>query len=128
MVTLSHVQQEPRQRGAARRWPHVGERMRRALRTAGSSRRRFCRTVEHVLRMGVSSAQPVDTRKRIRLCNINALGGAAIMAAWAYFEASFGDPQNLPWELAFLAGFLGVLASNASHAHRAVLMCYSPAI
>ncbi|HXU04857.1 MAG TPA: PAS domain-containing sensor histidine kinase, partial [Polyangia bacterium] len=58
-------------------------------------------------------------QKRIRLCNINALGGAIIMMLWAYFDLAFGDRQNVPWELAFMAGFVGVLGLNAMGAHRA---------
>jgi len=118
MASLSHVQQ-PHQRGATRGRIHLGARMRHARAAASSARRHVCGMVERVLRLGTGAAQPVDTRKRIRLCNINALGGAIIMATWAYLEASFGDVDNLPWELAFLAGFLSVLALNASCAHRA---------
>jgi PAS domain S-box-containing protein len=118
MASLSHVQQ-PHQRGATRGRIHLGARMRRARLAASSARRHLCGMVERVLRLGTGVAQPVDTGKRIRLCNINALGGAIIMATWAYLEASFGDVDNLPWELAFLAGFLSVLALNARCAHRA---------
>jgi PAS domain S-box-containing protein len=75
--------------------------------------------IERVLRLGVTAAQPVNTQKRIRLCNLNALGGSVIMAVWAYFEAAAGDRASLPWELGFLAGFVGVLALNATGAHRA---------
>ena len=69
--------------------------------------------------MGITSHLPVDAQKRIRLCNIFALSGAAIMAIWAYLDAAFGDLSSLPWELGFLAGFVAVLAVNANGAHRA---------
>src|SRR5262245_40333271 len=118
MVSLSHAEQEPRRMGATR-GIHLGAWLRQTLRAAAAARRQVCSVVERVLRVGTGPAQPVDTRKRIRLCNINALGGAIIMATWAYLEASFGDVASLPWELAFLAGFLSVLALNASGAHRA---------
>jgi PAS domain S-box-containing protein len=77
------------------------------------------RLIERILHLGVNDAQSLDTQKRIRLCNLNAFGGAVIMLAWAFIEAVFGDLGTLPWELGFLAGFLGVLALNGSGAHRA---------
>jgi signal transduction histidine kinase len=77
------------------------------------------RVIESALSIGVNDDLPVGTQKRIRLCNIMALGGAVIMAAWAYIEASFGEHANLPWELAFTALFLAVLVLNLSGAHRA---------
>jgi len=77
------------------------------------------RLVERALSIGVDANLPVGTQKRIRLCNIMALGGAVIMAAWAYIEASFGEHSNLPWELAFTAVFLTVLVLNLSGSHRA---------
>jgi PAS domain S-box-containing protein len=130
MVSLSYVEQEPLHRVAAGVQGHLGERMRRAIRRAPLPRRlrphrlAEClaparRLLERILRLGTNSAQPVDTQKRIRLCNINAFGGAVIMFVWAYVEASFGIRATLPWELGFLAGFVAVLALNASGLHRA---------
>jgi len=77
------------------------------------------RLVERALSIGVDASLPVGTQKRIRLCNIMALGGAVIMGAWAYVEASFGEHTILPVELAFTAVFLTVLVLNLSGAHRA---------
>ena len=75
--------------------------------------------LDRALRMGVSDLLPVDTHKRIRLCNVNALGGSVIMAIWIAVEVAFGERPNLYWEIAFLAGFAAVLALNAAGAHRA---------
>ena len=130
MVSLSHVEQEPLHKVAAEVQSHLGERMRRAIRRAPLPRRlrphrlAEClaparRLLERILRLGTNDAQRVDTQKRIRLCNVNAFGGAVIMFVWAYVEAAFGNRATLPWELGFLAGFVGVLALNASGAHRA---------
>jgi hypothetical protein len=77
------------------------------------------RVVERALSIGVDRDLPIRTQKRIRLCNLMALGGAIIMAAWAYIEASFGERHNVPLELAFTAVFLAVLVLNLSGAHRA---------
>jgi PAS domain S-box-containing protein len=74
--------------------------------------------VERVLRIGVHGGLPVDAAKRLRLCNVNALGGSVIMATWAAVEALMGDRGNLLWELRFLAGFLAVLGLSAIGAHR----------
>src|SRR3954469_1591739 len=127
MVSLSHVEHMRLHKAAER--IHLGERMRRALRRGPVPRRLRPRRMaeclaparrlfERILRFGTNSAQSLDTQKRIRLCNINALGGAVIMLVWTYVEAAFGDRASLPWELGFLAGFVGVLALNASGAHR----------
>ena len=77
------------------------------------------RAVERVLRLGVQTGQPVDAAKRLRLCNVNALGGSLIMATWAAVEAVMGDRGNVLWELRFLAGFLAVLGLSAIGANRA---------
>ena len=77
------------------------------------------RAVERVLRLGVQAGQPVDAAKRLRLCNVNALGGSIIMAIWAAVEAVMGDRGNVLWELRFLAGFLAVLGLSAIGANRA---------
>src|SRR4051812_29262535 len=136
MASLSHLVREPRREGAVAAPAHLGERMRRAflrdrawIRAARCSRPRertwavqfapVTRTVERALRIGADRTMPVGTQKRIRLCNILTIGAGVIMAAWAYFEVSFGDRTLLPWELAFTAGFLAVLVLNASGAHRA---------
>jgi signal transduction histidine kinase len=76
------------------------------------------RAGERALRLGFRSGQPVDAAKRLRLCNVNALGGSVIMATWAAVEAVMGDRGNLLWELRFLAGFLAVLGLSAIGAHR----------
>ena len=62
---------------------------------------------------------PVDVLKRVRLCNVVALGGGIIMGGWTAIEALFGSRGALPWELAFTSGFVAVLVLNALHAHRA---------
>src|SRR3954469_215466 len=123
MVRLSHVEQVRVPMVAADARIHLGERMRRAMRRLRPRRLVECRApprrlLGRILRLGTNSAQSVDTQKRIRLCNINAFGGAVIMLVWTYVEAAFGDRATVPWELGFLAGFLGVLALNASGAHR----------
>ncbi len=74
--------------------------------------------VERVLDLGVQRGLPVNAAKRLRLCNINALGGSLVMATWAVVEAVMGDRGNLLWELRFLAGFLAVLGLNAIGFHR----------
>src|SRR4051812_6289465 len=76
------------------------------------------RMVEHVLDLGAQSGLPVDDAKRLRLCNINALGGAIIMGTWATVEAVAGDQGNLLWELRFLAGFVAILGLSAIGFHR----------
>ncbi len=136
MASLSHVERDPRHGNAAAGLLHLRERMRRALRrnrtwirAARSLRPRgltwadrfapLTRTIDRAVRTGMDRALPVGTQKRIRLCNVLTIGGGAIMAIWAYVEASFGDRTVLPWELAFTAGFLAVLVLNASGAHRA---------
>ena len=121
MASLSHVEREPRPQGAATAPIQLGARLRRAIRRFRSTRRllarpcpRLARTerffapvkrvLERALLIGVDPGLPVGTQKRIRLCNIMALGGAAIMAVWAYIEAAFGDRPNLPWEVAIHGG------------------------
>src|SRR3954469_1248909 len=76
------------------------------------------RMVQHVLDLGAQSGLPVDDAKRLRLCNINALGGAIIMGTWATVEAVAGDQGNLLWELRFLAGFVAILGLSAIGFHR----------
>jgi signal transduction histidine kinase len=71
-----------------------------------------------LLWIGVRPGLPVAVRKRIRLCNINALGASVIMAVWAAVEAIAGTRSNFIWELGFLAAFLGVLGLSAAGAHR----------
>src|SRR5262245_54213086 len=77
------------------------------------------RAIRRALRLGVRRGMPVDMLKRIRLCNVVALGGAIIMGGWTAIEALFGSRGALPWELLFTSGFIAVLALNAVHAHRA---------
>jgi PAS domain S-box-containing protein len=130
MVRLSHVEQMRLLTVATDTRIHLGDRMRRALRRMPFPQRlrprrlAEClapprRLLERILRLGTNSAQSVDTQKRIRLCNINAFGGVVIMLVWTYVEAAFGDRASLPWELGFLAGFIGVLALNGNGMHRA---------
>ena len=76
------------------------------------------RAVERVLGLGVDSSLSVDAAKRLRLCNLNAFGGAVIMATWSVVEAVMGDRGSLLWELRFLAGFLAVLGLSAIGAQR----------
>jgi signal transduction histidine kinase len=76
------------------------------------------RTIDRVVWLGARPGLPVAVRKRIRLCNVNALGGSIIMAVWAAVEALVGTRTNLLWELGFLAGFLAVLGLSAAGAHR----------
>jgi signal transduction histidine kinase len=76
------------------------------------------RLLERVLWLGARERLPVAVRKRIRLCNVNALGGSLIMAGWAAVEAVNGTRGNVLWELGFLSGFLAALALTATGAHR----------
>src|SRR5262245_4827944 len=133
MTSLSQVERAPRLQGAAKVVVDFGARLRRAIwrdrskrpsraRPAGSRWADWLapvrRTLERALSIGVDPALPIGTQKRIRLCNAMALGGAIIMAVWAYVEASFGDRHTLPWEVGFTATFLAVLVLNGSGAHR----------
>jgi signal transduction histidine kinase len=88
-----------------------GERMRR-------SARRLRAAIERVLQIGCSRVLPVAIRKRIRLCNVIAFGGALIMAIWAVVEVVAGTRMSVLWELGFAGGFLGVLGFSASGLHR----------
>jgi PAS domain S-box-containing protein len=94
-------------------------RFRRRHEDRATPKRRRLRIVEWALQLGVSRGLPVDTDKRVRLCNRFALVAIAIMVPWLLVEAGFGDARNLPWELGFLAGFLGVLTLNGAGATRA---------
>ena len=76
------------------------------------------RMVERVLDLGVQRGLPIDDAKRLRFCNLNALGGTIIMGTWATVEAVMGDQSNLLWELRFLAGFVAVLGLSAIGFHR----------
>ena len=108
MASVGHGEQPPR--GAAAQPVHPGERMRRS--------KVVRHAVERVLKLGVHSGVPVDAAKRLRLCNVNALGGGIIMATWAAVEVTMGDRGNVLWELRFLAGFLAVMGLSAIGAHR----------
>jgi signal transduction histidine kinase len=83
------------------------------------ARARTCAVLERVVLIGVARGTPADVCKRIRLCNVMAIGGALIMTTWAALEVLFGDRAILAWELGFLAGFMAVLGLNAGGAHRA---------
>ena len=118
MVSLSHVEQEPLHKVAAEVQSHFGERMRRAIRRAPLPRRlrphrlAEClaparRLLERILRLGTNDAQPVDTQKRIRLCNINAFGGAVIMASGRTSRRAFGDRASLPVGAGIRGGLRG---------------------
>jgi PAS domain S-box-containing protein len=74
--------------------------------------------MERGLQIGVSCSLPIDVQKRIRLCNLLALWGTAIMAPWFVVELLFGDTRNYPSEVGSLVGFAAVLILNASRAHR----------
>jgi signal transduction histidine kinase len=78
----------------------------------------FRHWVERAVWLGARERLPAAVRKRVRLCNVNALGGSLIMAAWAAVEAVSGTRSNLLWELGFLSGFLAVLGLSAAGAHR----------
>ena len=71
-----------------------------------------------VLHIGVREGLPVNAIKRLRLCNVVALGGAFIMGAWAAVEGAAGTRESVGWELGFAAAFLAVLALSAAGAHR----------
>jgi signal transduction histidine kinase len=71
-----------------------------------------------LLRIGVGEGLPVNAVKRIRLCNVIALGGSVIMGSWAAVEAVAGTRDSVVWELGFGAAFLAVLAVSAAGAHR----------
>jgi len=70
------------------------------------------------LRLGIDDVTPAGVRKRIRLCNIDAVGGVVIMAAWVVIELVFGEVRNVPLEIGLVAGFLAVLVLNATGTHR----------
>jgi signal transduction histidine kinase len=93
-----------------------GRRLRSALDPAiAGVRAALGRTLE----LGVAPGSPVDACKRIRLANLLALWGSAIMVPWAAIEALFGDVGNVPWEVGFLGAFLAVLTLNAMGSDRA---------
>src|SRR5262245_8860918 len=104
MESSRRAESTSRRQGVGRGGLHLLKRMRRA--------------VERTLRLGAKRGMPVDVLKRLRLCNVVALGGAIIMGGWTAIEALFGDTSALPWELLFTSGFIAVLALNAIHAHR----------
>ena len=76
------------------------------------------RAFDCVLRIGVRKGLPVNAIKRIRLCNVLALGGAVIMGLWAAVEGAAGTRDSVVWELGFVAAFLAVLGLSATGAHR----------
>jgi len=77
------------------------------------------RALDRMVQIGLFGALPVDIRKRVRLCNVLALWGTAIMGPWVAVELLFGEVRDLPSEIASLVGFLAVLSLNAARAHRA---------
>jgi hypothetical protein len=133
MNSTSQVEREARRERPTRAKIYLGERLRRvvgwrptAIPLCPHARKLAGRlapiryAVERALRMGIAGRLPADAQKRIRLCNIFAISGAAIMAGLGVFvEAALGDQSSLPWELGFLAGFVAVLGLNANGAHRA---------
>jgi signal transduction histidine kinase len=76
------------------------------------------RVYDALLSIGVRRGLPVNAVKRIRLCNVVALGGSVIMGLWAAAEAVAGTRDSVAWELGFSAAFLAVLAVSALGAHR----------
>jgi PAS domain S-box-containing protein len=80
------------------------------------------RVLDRALRLGVDKVLSVEACKRIRLCNINALGGGLVMATWLIVELAFGQMTTVPLELGFVGGFAAVLALNAAGAHRTARM------
>jgi signal transduction histidine kinase len=76
------------------------------------------RVLDRVLCIGVREGLPVTAGKRVRLCNVIALGGSLIMGAWAVLEAIDGTRSSVGWELGFTAAFLAVLGMSAAGAHR----------
>ena len=76
------------------------------------------RVLDRVLCIGVREGLPVNAGKRVRLCNVIALGGSLIMGAWAVLEAIDGTRSSVGWELGFMAAFLAVLGMSAAGAHR----------
>src|SRR4051812_18906077 len=128
MISSSQVERRARPGSATAAKLHLRERMRRTLRAAVSGRRaRRClralvdwsapvrQAIDRTLQLGVSGdPMPLGVQKRIRLCNINALGGGLIMAGWVLIEAVFGELRNVPLEIGLMAGFASVLALNAS--------------
>jgi PAS domain S-box-containing protein len=129
MESLSKAQREPRCSGVLRDKTQIAKRFRHVIgrggytcRTgAGALSRGFApvrRLSERLMCAGTRGALPVDTHKRVRLCNLLALGGALIMGSWALFELGFGDQANVGWEVGFTAAFVGVLGLNALCVHR----------
>src|SRR5215831_3723801 len=113
MESLSQVARQPRPEGATRGRIHRGERLRRVERGDASSRRAQPRALagwiaqlrhafERTLRLGANTAQPLDIHKRLRLCNVNAVGGGVIMTIWLVIELVFGEIRNIPVELVFV--------------------------
>jgi signal transduction histidine kinase len=76
------------------------------------------RACNRVLCIGGRKGLPVNAIKRIRLCNVLALGGAVIMGLWAAVEAVAGTRDSVAWELGFSAAFLAVLGVSAAGADR----------
>ena len=109
MAIVSHAEQ-PQPEGAAAGWIHAVPRM-SLLRVARQA-------LDRVVRLGAGERLAINTRKRIRLCNVNALGGSIIMGTWAAVEATVGAGRNVLWELGFMAAFLAVLGLSAAGAHR----------
>jgi PAS domain S-box-containing protein len=132
MESSSRGGPQPRPQGAGQVTIHLHEpigradgmdaspppRLPRRERSAAERFRSARRAVERTLRLGAKRGMPVDTLKRIRLCNVVALGGAIIMGGWTAVEALFGTRSVLPWELLFTSSFVAVLALNAVQAHR----------
>jgi signal transduction histidine kinase len=100
---------------------HPEELVARGLRVAAWMRQPAVvvrRVLNRVARIGVRDGLSVSVAKRIRLCNVIAIGGGVIMGAWAAAEAIGGTRDSVVWELGFLAVFLAVLGVSAAGAHR----------
>jgi PAS domain S-box-containing protein len=71
-----------------------------------------------LLQLGIVRTMCVDRAKRIRLCNLLALWGIAIMAPWLAIDLTGMQWSNVRWEASSLAAFGAVLGLNALHLHR----------
>ena len=76
------------------------------------------RALDRMVQIGLFGALPVDIRKRVRLCNVLALWGTAIMGPGSPSSCCSARRATAA-EIASLVGFLAVLSLNAARAHRA---------
>jgi PAS domain S-box-containing protein len=71
-----------------------------------------------LLQLGIVPGLCVDRAKRIRLCNLLALWGIAIMAPWLAIDLAGVQWTNVRWEAASLAAFGAVLGLDSLRLHR----------